>query len=141
MEHEAIATPVHCCQSQDRSQGQIPAIAKASDIELCRPSPIQPPNHCCSWRDRYLALAGETRSLKAEISARAALMGEEVPQFARREATDASAAGVENQGQTDDGDDLGLEGITIVLHMRDRDDLVIETDLTQSYPEEEDSAD
>lgn len=172
-------------QSQEQRQRQrtpVTAIDKASDLELHHPDPILPPNHhhdhhhYCSWRDRYLALASETRLLKAEVSARAEVMGEEVPQFACASArggeegrssgadTTATTAAVaamarksgeevhrrqqqqqqqqeveegvdgydSGDGDGDDGSSLGLEGVTIVMHMRDKDDLVIDTDLTQT---------
>lgn len=32
----------------------------------------------------------------------------------------------------DMGDDFGIEGITIVIHLRGKDDLVISTDLTRN---------
>ncbi|KAK7743740.1 hypothetical protein SLS62_010432 [Diatrype stigma] len=157
-------------QSQGQGQGRgraqdkrIPVVIGASSpaLELHHPDPILPSNHSCSWKDRYLALASETRMLKAEVSARADVMGEEVPQFAFASISEAAATrGSEDGGegkshhhhrhhhhhkqqQQEDGegereegcyyddDDIGLEGVTIVMHMRDKDDLIIDTDLTQ----------
>ncbi|RYP92253.1 hypothetical protein DL770_001672 [Monosporascus sp. CRB-9-2] len=62
------------------------------------------------------------RTLKAEISARAALPGEEISQFA----PDHGTAGDKSQE-----DDLGLQGVTIVMHMKDKDDLAIDAHLTR----------
>lgn len=67
-----------------------------------------------------MALAAEIRLLKAELSTRASL--------AIRNA-DYTGEGGEN-GVNDD-DDLGIEGVTIIMHLRGRDDLVINTDLTR----------
>lgn len=104
-----------------------------------------------------MALASETRVLKAEISARAAAVGEEVPQFAGGSGEESSTtAAARKSGEDyhrrhrrrqqhrsgeeygsdihsgDDEDDLGLEGVTIIMHLRDKDDLTIDTDLTQT---------
>ncbi|KAI1502315.1 hypothetical protein F5X99DRAFT_427470 [Biscogniauxia marginata] len=46
-------------------------VDRPSDLEIHRPAPIAPPNHDCSWKDRYLALTAEIRLLKAEMSTRA----------------------------------------------------------------------
>ncbi|KAI1406585.1 hypothetical protein F4819DRAFT_481347 [Hypoxylon fuscum] len=88
--------------------------------EIHRPSPIAPPNHDCSWKHRYQALTAEIRLLKAELSTRAS---------ARETDIDYTAQGEETAAHEDD--DLGILGITIIMHLRGRDDLVINTDLTQ----------
>ncbi|RYP87899.1 hypothetical protein DL769_000351 [Monosporascus sp. CRB-8-3] len=64
----------------------------------------------------------EIRTRKAEISTRAALLSEEIPQFAR----DHDTAGDKSQ----EGGS-GLQGVTIVMHMKDKDDLAIDADLTR----------
>ncbi|KAI0835539.1 hypothetical protein F5Y06DRAFT_305808 [Hypoxylon sp. FL0890] len=94
--------------------------ALASDFEIHRPSPIVPPNHDCNWKDRYLALAAEIRLLKAELATRASL--------AIRDADYTEEGG---GSLANDDDDLGIESVTIIIHLRGRDDLVINTDLTQ----------
>ncbi|KAI1144140.1 hypothetical protein F5Y05DRAFT_401249 [Hypoxylon sp. FL0543] len=98
-----------------------PTSALASDFEIHRPSPIAPPNHDCNWKDRYLALAAEIRLLKAELSTRASLAIRDV------DYTEEGGGAV----AIDDDDDLGIESITIIIHLRGRDDMVINTDLTQ----------
>ncbi|KAI1410178.1 hypothetical protein F5Y13DRAFT_202535 [Hypoxylon sp. FL1857] len=100
------------------SERHTPALA--SDFEIHRPSPIVPPNHDCNWKDRYLALAAEIRLLKAELSTRASL--------AIRDDNYTREAG---EDIANHDDDLGIEGVTIIMHLRGRDDLVINTDLTQ----------
>jgi hypothetical protein len=89
-----------------------------SEADIATPTPIAPPNHECSWKSRYLALAAEIRQLKAEMSTRASLMSSDI--------LTTSA-----HGRSRDDDELGLIGVTIILHFRDRDDIVINTDLTQ----------
>ncbi|KAL7626718.1 hypothetical protein AAE478_003492 [Parahypoxylon ruwenzoriense] len=100
-----------------------PPPGRPPDMEVHRPSPIAPPNHDCGWRDRYLALAAEARLLKAELSTRASLRGPDL--------VDA-----ERVGDADgDDDDLGIRGVTIVVHRRGRDDIVINTDLAPDSSE------
>lgn len=91
---------------------------QSSEADIATPTPIAPPNHQCSWTSRYLALAAEIRQLKAEMSTRASLMS-----------SDILTTSAHGGGRDDDG--LDLIGVTIILHFRDRDDIVINTDLTQ----------
>ncbi|TID01783.1 hypothetical protein CH35J_004500 [Colletotrichum higginsianum] len=78
-----------------------------------------PPNHTCSWKDRYLNLTAEVRQLKAEI------LSQE-----RRKSSELVDVGVD-VGQGEDYG-LGVEGLTIVMHLKGKDDLIINTDLTQA---------
>lgn len=77
-------------------------------FEITKPTPIAPPNHECTWKERYLDLTAEIRQLKAELSTHASLT---------------------SYGQHTD--DLNLLEVTIILHFRDRDDIVINTDVTR----------
>ena len=92
-------------------------------------------------------LANEMRQLKADMARRVAEVG---PTFAHHQTIKTADAGVEsgvereleaaeNTGiggeDVDDrvngsGDDVGIGGLTIVLHLKNKDDLVISTDLT-----------
>lgn len=90
--------------------------------ELFSPVPIMPPNHHCSWKDQYLGLAAEVRHLKAEMASREVAPDQSPPQR-DRETVDAGV------GEDLVGEGLGIEGLTIVMHLRGRDDLVISTDL------------
>ncbi|WQF76421.1 hypothetical protein CDEST_01435 [Colletotrichum destructivum] len=90
-----------------------------SAIEVFSPMPIMPPNHTCSWKDRYLNLTAEVRQLKAEI------LSQE-----RRKSSELVDVGVD-VGQGEDYG-LGVEGLTIVMHLKGKDDLIINTDLTQA---------
>ncbi|KAF6821044.1 hypothetical protein CSOJ01_00479 [Colletotrichum sojae] len=82
------------------------------DVNLATPVPIMPSNHTCFWKDRYVNLTAEVRQLKAEIISRERIR--ETIEF--------------NEG---DGE-LGVEGLTIVMHLKGKDDLVINTDLTRA---------
>lgn len=95
---------------------------KASDLELQRPTPIAPPNHDCSWKNRYMALTAEIRLLKAQMTNR-------LPS-----AEADTGITVQNHEWRPD-EDLGIQGLTIVMHLKGKDDLVINTDLTQNVGE------
>ncbi|KAI5928674.1 hypothetical protein F4810DRAFT_705610 [Camillea tinctor] len=95
---------------------------RPSDLDIHRPTPIAPPNHDCTWKERYLALTAEIRLLKAEMSSRAT--------WKESETMVATHSEKEVEHHHHD-EDLGIEGLTIVMHLRGKDDLVINTDLTQ----------
>lgn len=95
---------------------------RASDLELHRPTPIAPPNHDCSWKDRYMALTAEIRLLKAQMTDRLP-SGE----------ADPGIAVPDHESRPDE--DLGIQGLTIVMHLKGKDDLVINTDLTRDVGE------
>ncbi|KAK8138912.1 hypothetical protein PG984_002292 [Apiospora sp. TS-2023a] len=100
------------------------ASGQASDLEIHRPTPIAPPNHDCRWKDRYMELTSEIRQLKAEMSTRVSFHDVDAGSAAR---------GQDSQQQQDE--DLGIQGLTIVMHLKGKDDLVINTDLTQEAEE------
>ncbi|PHH72487.1 hypothetical protein CDD82_5961 [Ophiocordyceps australis] len=77
--------------------------------------------HSCSWRERYMKLSAEVDKWKSEL--KSCDPGEEV-MASRRDIGVGEAI-----AQQAASDDLGIEGLTIVVHMRHRDDLVINTDL------------
>ncbi|KAH6653859.1 hypothetical protein BKA67DRAFT_262670 [Truncatella angustata] len=134
-----FSTPVQILQpkrflpSQRREQGTAPGdheatnftsgrkealtrVDKRSDLDLHRPSAVPPPNHECSWKDRYMDLTSEVRQLKAEMSTMGRVETEE-------------------HGTACEDSTLGIEGLTIVMHLKNKDDLVINTDLTQESDE------
>ncbi|KAI1757785.1 hypothetical protein F4782DRAFT_546905 [Xylaria castorea] len=88
---------------------------QSSEPEIAKPTPIAPPNHLCDWKERYVALTAEIRQLKAEMSARASLKSSDIltPRYEQH------------------GDNLDLLAVTVILHSRDRDDIVINTDVTR----------
>lgn len=80
----------------------------------------------CSWRDRYLALRGEVDKWKAELSSCDA--HEDAPGHGQPSQSDKGVGdGVAQQATPDD---VGIEGLTVVVHMRYKDDLVVKTDLS-----------
>ncbi|KAK7989496.1 hypothetical protein PG989_009811 [Apiospora arundinis] len=113
-----------------RSDDAFSFSSKASNLEIHRPTPIAPPNHDCRWKDRYMALTSEIRQLKAEMSTRVSF----------HDVDDESARGQgsqQQQQQQQQDEDLGIQGLTIVMHLKGKDDLVINTDLTQDVEEAE----
>ncbi|KAK8081795.1 hypothetical protein PG996_000576 [Apiospora saccharicola] len=102
------------------------ASGQASDLEIHRPTPIAPPNHDCRWKDRYMELTSEIRQLKAEMSTRVSFHDVDAGSAAR---------GQDSQQQQQQDEDLGIQGLTIVMHLKGKDDLVINTDLTQEAEE------
>ncbi|KAI1154918.1 hypothetical protein F4825DRAFT_447988 [Nemania diffusa] len=92
-----------------------PWVEKSSELEIAKPTPIAPPNHECAWKGRYLALTAEIRQLKAEMSTRTSLRSSEIP----------------TPGYEQHDDDIDLLGVTVNLHFRDRDDIVIGTDVSR----------
>ncbi|KAK2039902.1 hypothetical protein LZ31DRAFT_558337 [Colletotrichum somersetense] len=95
-----------------------PARSRTSDVEVFSPTPIMPPNHTCSWKERYLNLTAEVRQLKAEIVSQEQ---HKAPGRVDIEADDSQS-----------NNDLGVEGLTIVMHLKGKDDLIINTNLTQA---------
>lgn len=69
--------------------------------------------HSCLWRDRFMDLSAEVDQLRSELDS-----------CEPREAFSP-------QGEPDDHecDDVGIDGLTVVIHLKGRDDLVINTDL------------
>lgn len=82
-----------------------------SNTELYHPQPIPSTDHTCTWRTRYIDLSSEMEQMRTELR---------------------SARG-EDSGAHDGHScrEVGIEGLTIVMHMKGKDDLVINTDLTR----------
>ncbi|TLS26110.1 hypothetical protein PpBr36_05239 [Pyricularia pennisetigena] len=74
-------------------------------------------NHECIWKSRYLALRTEMHQLREMMSERQSLSSSSAK---------AVASGIE-----DTDSNFGLEGLTIVMHLKGKDDLVIKTDLRE----------
>ncbi|CAM1505248.1 Fc.00g108850.m01.CDS01 [Cosmosporella sp. VM-42] len=91
--------------------------------EVHNPQPITSTNHVCAWRTRYMDLTTEVEHLKSEMSSRQGLS-----RGAQEQRRDAGVAATRTQHECPD---IDIEGLTIVMHMRGKDDLVINTDLTK----------
>lgn len=72
--------------------------------------------HSCRWRNRYLKLRDEI--LKSEDML-----------VLYEGSSERKGNGANHRYEGSAADDLGIEGLTIVVHMRHQDDLVINTDL------------
>lgn len=66
-----------------------------------------PSSHACSWKDRFMDLSAEVDHLKSELAS----------------CEDASSDSKESGSGND------IEGLTIIIHFKGRDDLVVNTDL------------
>ncbi|KAL8311675.1 hypothetical protein RB597_002346 [Gaeumannomyces tritici] len=97
------------------------AAATARGGEAVRPQTADAASdeHECVWKERYLVLASEVHELRVAMSDLRA------SELAWHEAHDVAL------GRGDE-DELGLEGLTIVVHMKGKDDLVINTDLREA---------
>jgi len=101
------------------SRTSCPPLASRLSAGPHHPQPVMPPghaNHECDWKDRYIALTAEVRQLKAEITGR------------RDEAVERAGGRPEGEGP-ERQDEYGIEGLTIVMHMKGKEDLIINTDL------------
>lgn len=112
------ATTPTATQHFDHRNGRRPLIEKSSESPgIATPIPIAPPNHECEWKERYMVLAAEIRQLKADMLTRQSI-GDSGILTTRHE-------------EEHIGDDVDIRGLTIVLHFKNRDDIVVDTDLTQ----------
>lgn len=84
--------------------------------------------HHCDWRAKYNALKGEVEEGRQVQGSGVAETGND-HQCDWKERYLAVKPDVE--GAQSQRDDIGLEGLTIVLHLRGKDDLVINTDLRE----------
>lgn len=97
--------------SRRASSTKISAMPESSNTELFHPQPIASIDHSCTWRTRYIDLSSEMDRIRAELK---------------------SSSGKGTGPQSDHRcREVGIEGLTIVMHMRGKDDLVINTDLTR----------
>ncbi|KAI1310910.1 hypothetical protein F5Y03DRAFT_391904 [Xylaria venustula] len=116
LQHNTFTSTTHKSEQEEVRHDETGSFNEQhSEPEIAKPTPIAPPNHECSWKERYLDLTAEIRQLKAELSTRASLKGSDLlgSAYAQHE------------------DDLDLLEVTIILHFRDRDDIVINTDVVR----------
>ncbi|KAH7162301.1 hypothetical protein B0J13DRAFT_633247, partial [Dactylonectria estremocensis] len=86
--------------------------------EIHDPRPILPPNHACEWRTRCMVLSTEVDQLKSEADGESG-----------RQDYVGSDVGVGANLNEHRCPEIRIEGLTIVMHMRGKDDLVINTSL------------
>ncbi|KAH6606802.1 atp synthase subunit delta [Trichoderma cornu-damae] len=95
--------------------------SKATCDELDSGSEAAISHHICEWRSRYLGLSAAFDKLKEELDV--ALENQGNQDDANRESGSAS-----HQHRCDD---YGIEGLTIIVHRRCKEDLVLNTDLRE----------
>lgn len=94
-------------------------------VEIHNPMPQLPYNHVCAWRTRYMDLSTEFEQIKSEASPRATHNG-------RTEVVDTTQSNVDIGASIPHKcADVEIEGLTIVMHMRGKEDLVINTSLKE----------
>ncbi|KAI1268527.1 hypothetical protein F5Y18DRAFT_423887 [Xylariaceae sp. FL1019] len=109
----AMASGLH--SHTDREQNMASSFSQYYGSGIAIPTPIAPSDHECFWRERYLTLTAETRQLKAEMSTMAPIRSADpLPR------------------EQHDDDDFGLRAVTTILHIKDKDDIVINADLSPS---------
>lgn len=93
-----------------------------------QPAAARDGEHQCDWKDKY-------NTLKTEIEDGRQVQDSGVAEVGQDHQCDwkEKYLALESEVPADQGQqgDLGLEGLTIVLHMRGKDDLVINTDLRE----------
>ncbi|KAM0218828.1 hypothetical protein ACHAQI_001148 [Fusarium lateritium] len=83
------------------------------------PSPVMPYDHMCAWRARYMDLKSQIDQFELESSYPTA---------------ERTTEGVGPSCSHPNGD-IDIEGLTVVMHLRGKDDLVINTDLKEGLQE------
>ncbi|KPM42596.1 hypothetical protein AK830_g3951 [Neonectria ditissima] len=95
-----------------------------SITEIHSPRPVLPPEHVCAWRTRCMDLNTEVNQLKSEASSQPVVKPEDWRRDGGR-----SHVGVGTDMDQHQCPEISIEGLTIVMHMRGKDDLVINTNL------------
>lgn len=115
-----------------QEQSGVPHTTRASTQQHTarsrQPTAERAGEHQCDWKDRFDALKAEVEDGRQE-------QGPGVPEAGQDHQCDWKEKYLALKAEVDDDrgheTDLGLEGLTIVLHMRGKDDLVINTDLRE----------
>ena len=88
-------------------------------------------DHNCKWRQKYNKLRKELDQMKSELSFQASVThGVETIASSVHQMPPATPDREKTVRRAGSEDGLGLQGLTIVMHMKGKDDLVINTDLT-----------
>lgn len=96
----------------------IPSVTPNSESE------ISLSRHVCEWRSRYLGLSDAFDKLKIELDIA-------LEHQASQGIAGGELGGASHQHQYDD---YGIEGLTIIVHRRSKEDLVLNTDLREEEP-------
>lgn len=94
-----------------------------SITKIIERKPLASNEHVCSWRTRYINLSTEHDQLKTELSSH-----QPSNQSVKGQNKDAKVGTSFTKCASPQ---IGIEGLTIVMHMKGKEDLVINTDLKQ----------
>lgn len=99
----------------DNTEPKITLTAPDDDSEM--PSS----HHICEWRSRYLGLSAAFDKLQSELD------------IALQQQVNADTVGQESEMASHHNryNDYGIEGLTIIVHRRSREDLILNTDLRE----------
>lgn len=114
VQRQEIRRTEHCRTTSHVSYRETEAVT-----EIHNPRPQLAPEHVCAWRTRYMDLSTEVDQLKSEAGSRGVVVVTE------------DEGQIQGQDQQHHCPEIGIEGLTIVMHMRGKDDLVINTNLKQ----------
>lgn len=114
-EHSGVPQSIRASTQQHTARSRQPTAERGGE-------------HQCDWKDRFDALKAEVEDGRQE-------QGAGVPEAGQDHQCDWKEKYLALKAEVDDDRgreaDIGLEGLTIVLHMRGKDDLVINTDLRE----------
>lgn len=99
-----------------------------SGIVASPPVNESPTRHSCGWKDRFMDLSTEVDHLRTELASHAGTSSDTDTDTDTDTARGVATQTTPRQSKHNDSD-TGIEGITIVIHLRGKDDLVINTDL------------
>ena len=121
-EHEVVANRKDSCSGCRPRR----SLSSAKDKAVSRQVMDDGPAHGCEWRTRYMDLSSEIKHLRAEKESQRT--GERKTDHLQSRHIDV---GVGEALAQHDCDELAIQGLTIVMHMKGKDDLVINADLNQ----------
>ncbi|KAK7712424.1 hypothetical protein SLS64_004808 [Diaporthe eres] len=115
-----------------REQSDVPRSTRTSNQQHAgrsqQPTTERAGEHQCDWKDKYNTLKTEIKDGRQGQDSGAVEVGQDHQcDWKEKYLTLKSEVDADGGQQAD----LGLEGLTIVLHMRGKDDLVINTDLRE----------
>ncbi|KEY65924.1 hypothetical protein S7711_07954 [Stachybotrys chartarum IBT 7711] len=107
--------------SHDAGTGESSSHGSGATAQLLNPRLRPSSDHVCTWRNHYLELKPQVEQLTSELSLRkkASTLPGRVD------------VGVGDALAQHTCEEYGIEGLTIVMHMKGRSDIIINTDLTR----------
>lgn len=111
-----------------KEQAHVPHVSQQYAPNSRQPAAERAGEHQCDWKDKYDTLKTEIEDGRRVQDSGVAEVGHDHQCDWKEKYLALESEVAADQGQQGD---LGLEGLTIVLHMRGKDDLVINTDLRE----------